>query len=89
MTKPAYHGGMSNRKKIKRDLAKELAEAVTRRHPGARVLYMSGYTDDTVVHHGILDTGVMFLQKPFTPSSMVRRVREVLDASGAETHVRE
>ena len=66
-----------------------MAEAVTRRHPGARVLYMSGYTDDTVVHHGILDTGVMFLQKPFTPSSMVRRVREVLDASGAETHVRE
>jgi two-component system cell cycle sensor histidine kinase/response regulator CckA len=60
---------------------RELAEAVSRRHPGIRILYMSGYTEDTIVHHGMLDNAVSLLQKPFTPTSMARRVREVLDAA--------
>jgi two-component system, cell cycle sensor histidine kinase and response regulator CckA len=45
-----------------------------------RVLYMLGYTDGTIVHHGILDSGIAFLQKPLVPDALARRVREVLNA---------
>jgi PAS domain S-box-containing protein len=47
--------------------------------PGARVLFTSGYTDDAIVHHGVIEAGMQFLQKPYTPDALVRRVREVLD----------
>ena len=47
--------------------------------PETRVLYMSGYTDDVVVNHGVLDRDVAFLQKPITPTSLSRALREVLD----------
>ncbi|MDQ3743312.1 MAG: response regulator [Acidobacteriota bacterium] len=58
---------------------RELAERLADECPGARVLYMSGYTDDAVVRHGVLEAGTHFLQKPFTPGGLARKVREVLD----------
>jgi CheY-like chemotaxis protein len=57
-----------------------LAERLAQRHPGLRILFMSGYTDDTVLHHGVLSPGIHFLQKPFTHKGLAGRVREVLDA---------
>jgi two-component system cell cycle sensor histidine kinase/response regulator CckA len=58
---------------------RELAERFTVSRPGVKVLYMSGYTDDAVVRHGVLRPGIAYLQKPFTPETLARKVREVLD----------
>ncbi len=57
----------------------ELAGQLAARHAGMRVLFLSGYTDDAVVRHGILENQVQFLQKPFTPVALAVKVREVLD----------
>jgi len=58
---------------------RELAERLASLRPGIKVLYMSGYTDNTIAHHGILDKGMNFIQKPFTVDGLARKVREVLD----------
>ena len=59
-----------------RQLAGQLAEL----RPDMKVLYASGYADHAIVHHGILESGIAYLQKPFTPETLGRRVRQVLDS---------
>jgi FixJ family two-component response regulator len=59
----------------------ELAEQLRVRQPQLRVLFVSGYTDDAVVRHGVLQQDVFFLQKPFNSSALLQKVRGVLDLS--------
>jgi two-component system, cell cycle sensor histidine kinase and response regulator CckA len=58
---------------------RELAVRLETIRPEMKVLYMSGYTDNAIVHHGILDSGIAYVQKPLVPDMLARRVREVLD----------
>ncbi|MCK9461226.1 MAG: PAS domain S-box protein [Proteobacteria bacterium] len=58
---------------------REFAERLAKLRPGIKVLYMSGYTDDAIVHHGTLDAGTKFVGKPFNSTDLTRKVREVLD----------
>ena len=59
----------------------EVANAVTAMRPGTQVLYISGYTDSAIGHHGVLEPGIAFLQKPFSADDLARKVRNVLDDS--------
>jgi PAS domain S-box-containing protein len=61
---------------------RELAQQLARLHPETKVLFMSGYADNAVVHHGVLDPGTALLQKPFTAQALARKLREVLDSAG-------
>ena len=58
---------------------KDVAQNILRSRPDLKVIYMSGYTSDAIVSRGILDEGIEFLEKPFTPTSVATKVREVLD----------
>jgi DNA-binding response OmpR family regulator len=58
----------------------DLAQRLTALRPATRVLYMSGYTDNAIVRNGLLAEGAPFLQKPFTPEELLRKLRQVLDA---------
>lgn len=60
----------------------DMSRIILVKQPGMPVLYMSGYTDDAIVQHGMLEAGINFLQKPFTPVALAMKVREVLDARG-------
>lgn len=57
----------------------ELADILQARYPGLNVLFTSGYTDDAVVRHGLLEAHVHFIQKPYTPKSLASKIREVFD----------
>jgi len=59
---------------------RRLAEHMKVSHPRTRVLYMSGYTDDAILRHGVLEETSAFMEKPFSPEVLARKVREVLDA---------
>jgi two-component system, cell cycle sensor histidine kinase and response regulator CckA len=61
----------------------ELAQELLARRPAVKVLYMSGYTDHPMVRRGVVNAGVAFLQKPFTPTVLVSRIREILESSPA------
>jgi response regulator RpfG family c-di-GMP phosphodiesterase len=58
----------------------EIAARIREIHPSVRVLYTSGYTDDAIVRRGLIERGGAFLEKPFTPSLLAKKVREVLDS---------
>ena len=60
---------------------RELAARLEASRPGLKVLYMSGYTDDAINRHDALESGLSFIQKPFTPDGLLRKVREVLDGA--------
>jgi PAS domain S-box-containing protein len=90
----AYHGGEALRMAIRHEgsihllltdvvmplmSGRQLAEKLAPLRPETKVIYMSGYTDHTIVHHGILEPGTVFLQKPFTPGTLTRKLREILD----------
>jgi len=65
---------------------RELAEILTEKRPATRVLFMSGYTDEAIVHHGVLDGEAEFIGKPFTPQELAHKVRGVIEANmGGET----
>jgi CheY-like chemotaxis protein len=68
---------------------KELSERVRALYPHTRILFASAYTENAIVHQGVLNKSVALLQKPFTPSALAHKVREVLDGkndSGNESH---
>jgi CheY-like chemotaxis protein len=58
----------------------EIAVRVREIHPRVKVLYTSGYTDDAIVRRGLMERGAAFLEKPFTPNRLARKIREVLDS---------
>jgi FixJ family two-component response regulator len=57
---------------------RELTDRLSQLRPEMKVLYMSGYTDNAIVHQGVLDEGANFIQKPFAPQQLARKVIEVL-----------
>ncbi len=57
----------------------ELSKQLIERRPGLKVIYMSGYTDEAIVQHGVLQPGIAFLHKPFTSGALGRKIREAID----------
>ena len=59
---------------------RQVSDAIAARLPGVKTLYMSGYTENAIIHHGRLDEGVVLLSKPFPRSQLAEKLREVLDS---------
>jgi two-component system cell cycle sensor histidine kinase/response regulator CckA len=64
----------------------ELAKRLVKDRPNTKVIFMSGYTDDSIVRHGVLQSELAYLQKPFTPDALLRKVRTTLDAAATGTN---
>ena len=62
---------------------RDVSLRITQAHPEAKVLFVSGYTDDSIVRDGAIEPGVAFLAKPYTAESLARKVRGVLDGDAA------
>jgi FixJ family two-component response regulator len=60
---------------------KQLSDEIEKIYPEIKILFISGYTDESIVQHGILDSQVEFLQKPFSVESLGKKVRQVLDSA--------
>jgi len=58
---------------------REVANYLIAKRPDMRVIYMSGYTNDVIAHHGVLDSGISFIEKPFSQETLMRKLGEVLD----------
>jgi hypothetical protein len=67
---------------------KVMAEWLKATYPGLKILFTSGYTDDAIVEHGVLEPGVAFLPKPYTPAALARKVREMLDDETGTSFIR-
>jgi len=63
---------------------KDVADRLRKVHPETAVLFMSGYTDEAIVHHGIVDSHIAFIQKPFSENALAQKVRDVLDAGNGK-----
>jgi PAS domain S-box-containing protein len=72
-----------------RENGRQLAESLAAQRPELRVLYMSGYTDNAVLNHGVLATDAAFIQKPFSPATLSRKVRETLERGPKTLHAGE
>jgi len=57
---------------------KDLSEKILKIIPKIKIIFMSGYTDDAIVKHGVLEEGINFIQKPFTPQQLIKVIKEVL-----------
>jgi two-component system NtrC family sensor kinase len=80
LTDVVLPGGMDGR---------QLAEAIRRRRPAVKVLYMTGYTRNAIIHHGRLDPDIDLLTKPFTADALARKIRRVLEGNGAAKAAKE
>jgi two-component system cell cycle sensor histidine kinase/response regulator CckA len=67
---------------------KVMAEWLKATYPHLKILFTSGYTDDAIIHHGVLETGMAFLSKPYTPATLARKVRAMLDGETDSTFLR-
>ncbi len=62
----------------------ELAQQMLSLHPGIKIIFTSGYTDDAIARQGVLDPSVAFIQKPYRPKALARKIREVLHDAPAK-----